>query len=115
MLSPVDQLAIQTCATNVRFIAAHLRKFFDDFEVFGVDTAPMPITVLAAAERTLKVLDQMREKAPVVGYATPPPASFVDVDDFVAPTEEDDYDDDSVRGGYDDVPDEDQGAGRVGR
>ena len=57
-LNAVDQLAIQTSYASVAFIAAHLRAYF-----VQLDVAPIriPGTVLDAAERTVRVLDQMRQ------------------------------------------------------
>lgn len=64
-LSPVDQLAVQTSYASVALIAAHLRKYFAHCEADDCDESianpVFPRTVLDAADRTAKVLDQMRK------------------------------------------------------
>lgn len=54
-LNAVDQLAIQTSYASVTFIAGALRQYFDDAIPF------IPKTTLDAADRTARVLDQMRQ------------------------------------------------------
>ena len=59
-LNAVDQLAIQTSYASVAFIAAHLRAYAGHQMDYPNEPYRLPKTVLDAAERTAKVLDQMR-------------------------------------------------------
>lgn len=87
-MNPVEALAIQTCYTRARFIAAHLKTYFDECDDKW-DSPDINREVLHAADSLVKVL---RVHLP---QPTPQPREFIE--------------------GYDDVPDEDHGAGRIGR